>query len=96
MVLKKITLKEFSYLLILALFFLIVVISPLYMSYKLVFDFENFKANTETATLKQNIYYVFVMGLNSISPILRYVLVLIQIYFSYMVIQMGYKFITSK
>ena len=93
---QKFTLKEYASILVLILFFLILVLSPLYMSYKLVFEFENFKTNTETATLKQNIYYVFVLGLNYISAILRYVLVVLQIYFSYKVVQMGYKYLTSK
>ncbi len=62
-----------------------------YLSYLIVFDFDNFIELEKSLTSKQKIYHFFVFWLNSINIILVYILAVLQLFFSYKLLKMCFR-----
>jgi len=60
----------------------------LHLSYLIIFDYESFVGNINSSTSKQKIYYLLIFCLNSMSPILRYLFAILQVFISYKLLKM--------
>lgn len=82
--------KKHKELIVLVLGSFCLAIILLYLSYIILFEFNDFQELEKSSTSKQKVFYIFIFWLESISSYLRYAWVLLQLFFGYKLLEFSF------